>query len=164
MMSSPSCETWNQRLESEPMRPPSILGLKTSKRVVKKGGICTGLHRLAPEIENHNGPRCQVQKTLLEGSKACWFLIVRLVISWSKLIVLFCLFSFNHIREPLSSCIGVAKLSALCIRSYAPNSPQVIGHESFRGSLPGHFPESCDPSITTFDTLPLRIVRSLLCS
>jgi hypothetical protein len=62
------------------------------------------------------------------------------------------LFSFIPIiLEHLLSCIGVAKLSALCIWSYVPNPPQVIGQEPSLGSLPGHFPESCDPSIRTFD-------------
>jgi hypothetical protein len=52
------------------------------------------------------------------------------------------------------SCIGAAKLPALCILSYAPISSQVIGHELSFGSLPGHSLESCDPSITTVDNLP----------
>ena len=43
--------------------------------------------------------------------------------------------------EPHLSCIGAAKLPALCIlSSYAPISSQVIGHELSFGSLPGHFP------------------------
>jgi hypothetical protein len=90
-------------------------------------------------------------RSMLEGSKACWFLIVSLVLVLAKLIV-----GSHSFRCENLFCRALARLNYPPYRyilSYAPISSQVIGHELPFGSLPGHSLESCDPSITTVDII-----------
>jgi hypothetical protein len=125
-------------------------------------------HRLVPyciivgHLDNKSickGPS-SVLRSMLEGSKVCWFIIVSLELVLSKLIVLsICsrLFPYGKIFYCVLAWLNCPPyVFDLMCRIHLKLSDK----NRHSGHCPVVSPGSCDPSITTFDNVELEEIKT----